>query len=98
MKTLQATSTNTLSEISDNTTEDIGCHSNANAKWPIKEKLYLISFVLVHGDSDWPFIASQLNKWISTAHSNNTKSTNPSATTTNLNANKKTMAVRSFLS
>jgi hypothetical protein len=69
MKTLQASSANTLSEISENTEEAAGNAASSNAKWPIKEKLYLVSFILVHGDSDWPFIASQLNKWIGTTYS-----------------------------
>ena len=33
-------------------------------KWTIREKLYLISSVLLHGDSNWSFISEQLNKWL----------------------------------
>ena len=33
-------------------------------KWSIKEKLYLISCVLINGDSNWSRICNQLNKWM----------------------------------
>ncbi len=33
-------------------------------KWSIKEKLYLVSCVLVNGDSNWSRICNQLNKWM----------------------------------
>jgi hypothetical protein len=45
--------------------------NNNNVKWSVKEKLFLISFILIHGDNDWPFISSQLNKWLNSSFSNN---------------------------
>ena len=36
----------------------------AEIKWSIKEKLFLVSFVLINGDSNWSYVSEQLNKWI----------------------------------
>jgi hypothetical protein len=33
-------------------------------KWSIKEKLYLVSCVLINGDSNWTKICEQINKWL----------------------------------
>ena len=38
--------------------------TNGDVKWEIKEKLFLVSFVLINGDSDWTYVSEQLNKWI----------------------------------
>jgi hypothetical protein len=110
MKTLIAGSNtnNSLAEFTDNNIIDNEAAStsnvaNPNARWPIREKLFLISFVLVHGDSDWPFISSQLNRWITGAAANTNSSSNhiksASVSTTSLTvneANKKTIAVRIY--
>ena len=39
-------------------------YNAADIKWSIKEKLFLISFVLINGDSNWTYVSEQLNKWI----------------------------------
>ena len=47
---------------------------NENAtevKWSIKEKLFLISFVLVNGDSNWTYVSEQLNKWMESISTSN---------------------------
>ena len=33
-------------------------------KWSTKEKLFLISFVLLNGDSNWTYVSEQLKKWM----------------------------------
>jgi hypothetical protein len=33
-------------------------------KWSTKEKLFLVSFVLVNGESNWSYVSEQLNKWM----------------------------------
>ena len=47
---------------------------NENAtevKWSIKEKLFLISFVLINGDSNWTYVSEQLNKWMESISTSN---------------------------
>ena len=33
-------------------------------KWSTKEKLFLVSFVLINGESNWSYVSEQLNKWM----------------------------------
>jgi bromodomain-containing protein 8 len=44
--------------------EQANSDQSSEPKWSIKEKLFLISFVLINGDSDWTFVSGQLNKWM----------------------------------
>lgn len=85
-------SADTLAEIDENQngnlfSQDVNNVLN-NVKWPIKEKLYLISFILLHGDTDWPFIASQFNRWLAQTYSSPGKTSQAS-----LESNKKSIAV-----
>ena len=38
-------------------------------KWSIKERLFLVSCVLINGESNWTFISDQLNKWMKHTYS-----------------------------
>ena len=107
MKTINANSASsakTLVEITDSNFEE--AKSMLNAKWSIREKLYLISFILVHGDTDWPFISSPLNKWITTNHTisatksptNGLNNSKASASISHLTNNKKKTIAVSFYS
>ena len=33
-------------------------------KWTTKERLFLVSCVLINGEANWTFISDQLNKWM----------------------------------
>ena len=33
-------------------------------KWSTKERLFLVSCVLINGESNWSFVSEQLNKWM----------------------------------
>jgi hypothetical protein len=34
-------------------------------KWSTKEKLFLIAFTMINGDSNWSYVSEQLNDWMS---------------------------------
>jgi hypothetical protein len=66
-----------------------GQNENATeVKWSIKEKLFLISFVLINGDSNWTYVSEQLNKWMESISTSNFEN--------NLN-NKRTFSVCIYL-
>lgn len=50
-------------------------NNNIN-KWSVKEKLFLISFILINGDSDWSLISDSLNKWMKLTSTSCSSSTN----------------------
>lgn len=52
-------------------------------KWSIKEKLYLVSCVLINGDSNWSKICDQLNKWTKFTSNNYTNKPNGAIRTSN---------------
>jgi hypothetical protein len=33
-------------------------------KWSTKEKLFLIAFTMINGDSNWSYVSEQLNNWM----------------------------------
>lgn len=56
-------------------------------KWSVKEKLYLISSVLMNGDSNWTKICQQLNKCMKFSSNFHTTPINPVLRTNNVNEN-----------
>ena len=52
------------SEQKNEAAPDDATNENTEVKWSIKEKLFLISFVLINGDSNWAYISEQLNTWM----------------------------------
>ena len=59
-------------------------NDNAELRWSIREKLFLVSFVLINGDSDWSYVSEQLNKWMESISTSSLK----------LNSNRRTLAVK----
>ena len=57
-----------------NAPNGIASESGLEFKWQIKEKLFLVSFVLLNGDSNWTYVSEQLNKWIDSISTSNFKS------------------------
>ncbi len=44
--------------------------------WTTKEKLFLISFILLNGDSNWNFISEHFNKWMQMTSTSSTQQNN----------------------
>ena len=45
-------------------------------KWSTKEKLFLIAFTMINGDSNWSYVSERLNNWmlITSTYNNDSKS------------------------
>lgn len=56
-------------------------------KWSVKEKLYLISSILMNGDSNWTKICHQLNKCMKFTSTFYTFQTSPVLRTNNVSEN-----------